>query len=184
MAMDTGDMGDYEAVKKAILKKYDVSEESYQQKFRSREKKKESYSELATNLMDLCCKWLAECTTLSEVQEKLVIEQFVSTLPEEVRGWVREHKPAMCAEAGQWADKYTQARAAPPSAPGKPAAAKKSAETGTKKCYICGQTGDVAWKCLSSSKTLKPSGASSGKPPLQYTRAAGRPPWQEQQQQQ
>ena len=29
MAMDTGDTGDYEAVKKTILKKYDVSKESY-----------------------------------------------------------------------------------------------------------------------------------------------------------
>lgn len=175
MAMDTGDTGDYEAVKKAILKRYDVSEESYRRKFRSRVKKKEeSYSELATNLMDLCRKWLTECTTLSDVLEKLAIEQFVSTLPEEVRVWVREHKPATCAEAGQWADEYTQARAAPPSAPGKPAATKKPTETGPKKCYTCGQTGHVAWNCPSSSRSFKPSGASTGKPPLQYARGTGR----------
>ena len=42
--------------------------------------------------MDLCWKWLTECTTLSDILEKLVIEQFVSTLPEDLRVWVHEHE--------------------------------------------------------------------------------------------
>ena len=41
MAMDITDMADYEAVKKAVLKWYDVSEELYSSKFRLRTKKKE-----------------------------------------------------------------------------------------------------------------------------------------------
>ena len=41
MAMDITDTADYEAVKKAVLKWYDVSEELYSSKFRLRTKKKE-----------------------------------------------------------------------------------------------------------------------------------------------
>ena len=164
MAMDIGDMADYEAVKKAILKRYNVSEEAYRQVCSRTKNKEESCLELTTDLMDLCRKWLTEYTTLSDVLEKLVIKQFVSMLPEELRIWVHEHKPMTCAEAGQWVDEYTQAGATPLSTTGNHVAAKKPAETGQKKCYACGQTGHVSWN-YPSSKAFKPGGAPSGKPP-------------------
>ena len=39
-----------------------------------------------------------------------MLEQLVSTLPENVRIWVKERKPKTSIEAGQLADDYTQAR--------------------------------------------------------------------------
>ena len=51
--------GDYESVKQAILRRYDISPETYRQRFRAaRRKEQEAYSELATRLEDLAKKWL------------------------------------------------------------------------------------------------------------------------------
>ena len=94
MAMATDEVADYELVKKAIMDRYDVSEESHRRTFRARMRcKDESYTELTTNLLDLVQKWLAECLTKEEVLEKLAIEQFLNHAPEDVRVWVQERKP-------------------------------------------------------------------------------------------
>ena len=120
MAIDTKDTGDYPIIKKAILQRYDVNEESYRRKFRARARKtEESYTNLATDLMDLGRRWLQDCKTAEDVLEKIAIEQLLSALPEEVRVWVREHQPKTCAEAGHWADEHAQARSAPLMTPGK-----------------------------------------------------------------
>lgn len=52
--MDDEDARDYDTIKKAILQRYGVSEESYRQKFGARIRKPgESYTNLATDVMDL-----------------------------------------------------------------------------------------------------------------------------------
>ena len=75
MALGNEEAGDYECIKWAILKRYDVSEESYHRKFRERSKtKEETYSDLATSLLDLANRWLEECSSKEEVIEKLATE--------------------------------------------------------------------------------------------------------------
>lgn len=59
-----------------LRKQYDVNEESYRCRFRSRtHKKDESYTNLATDLMDLVQKWLSDCKSLNDALEKLGIER-------------------------------------------------------------------------------------------------------------
>ena len=66
--------GDYSEVKKAILRRYDISPETYRQKFRAAKKKDyEAYAELATRLQDLAEKWLTGCDTVSAVLGKVVL---------------------------------------------------------------------------------------------------------------
>ena len=114
MAMDNDNAKDYDTIKKSILQQYGVSEESYRQKFCARRRKnEESYTNLATDIMDLGKKWLSDCGSVQEMLEKIAIEQFLSAVTEELRVWIREHKPKTCAEAGHWADEYMQARTAP-----------------------------------------------------------------------
>ena len=145
MAIDTEEAGDYMAIKRAILKRYDVNEESYRRRLRARTRKPdESYVNLATDIMDLGRKWLSECKDLSDALEKIGIEQLLSVLPEEVRVWVREHKPATCAEAGHWADEYAQARSAPLVVPKKSGSTRPS---GGVNCHSCGQLGHIARFC-------------------------------------
>ena len=54
VALPSDTAGDYEEVKKAILRRYDISSETYRQRFRAeRRKEQEAYSEHATRLQDL-----------------------------------------------------------------------------------------------------------------------------------
>ena len=119
------------------MKRYDVSEESHRRKFRDRSKTKEElYSELATSLLDLANRCLEECSSKEEVIEKLATEQFVTKASEDVRVWIREHKPKTCAVAGQWADEFQLARRNSRAPAQKP---------GPRRCHKCNQPGHLPY---------------------------------------
>ena len=105
------DARNYAEVKAAILRRYDINEETYRQRFRAtRRKDGESYMELVIRLQDLFKKWIAGSKDIEEVCEKVVVEQLLNTMPSDLRIWIRERKPATGAEAGNLADNYLQAR--------------------------------------------------------------------------
>ena len=57
-AMSTEDASTYEEVKTAVLRRYDISAETYRQRFReTRLKEGKTYLELATRWLDLASKW-------------------------------------------------------------------------------------------------------------------------------
>eukprot|EP00731_Ephydatia_muelleri_P006652 Em0003g900a len=110
-AMLSEEAVDYERVKAAILKRYDINEETYRLRFRSVMKiLDESHREVAVRVKDLAKKWLKQQATAEAVVEVVAQEQLLNTLPSNVRVWVRERKPTTCLEAGQLADDYAQAR--------------------------------------------------------------------------
>ena len=87
----------------AILRRYDISEETYRQRFRStRRKEGEAYGELVVRLQDLLRKWITGCNSVETVLEKVAMEQLLNTMPPELRVWVSERKPTTGCEAGGW----------------------------------------------------------------------------------
>ena len=64
----------------------------HRQRFRAAKAKElESPTEIVTRLMDMAAKWLEECETRTKVIDMIVMEQFITMLPEEIRVWVKEH---------------------------------------------------------------------------------------------
>ena len=78
-AMPAEEAGDYEALKIAILRRYDICEETYRQRFRGAERKEdETYRELAVRVMDLLTKWMKDkMDSVHTILEQMAIEQLM-----------------------------------------------------------------------------------------------------------
>ncbi|XP_019206784.1 zinc finger and SCAN domain-containing protein 23-like [Oreochromis niloticus] len=95
-AMDEERAHHYEGLKAALLTKFDISPETYRQKFRSNTVPPgESPTETYYRLKGLYRRWIRpEQHTKEEMGEAIILEQLIRVLPGEVRTWVREHEPA------------------------------------------------------------------------------------------
>ena len=103
------------------------------------------------HLGDLFRKWTADCTTVEAVAEKMITEQLLNMMPNDLRIWLSEKKPTSCREAGCWADDYVlvQQRSwvdVPRSIQDcKQPSGSPNCDTG--KCHVCAQPGHWAWNC-------------------------------------
>ncbi len=150
-ALTLDDSSNYELVKQAILKRYDITEEAYRRRFRAIMKKTdESYQEFRSSLEDLGQKWVtsAGCNTVEALREVLVREQFINQLPEETRVWVLEHKPDTSLRAAELADDYAQARLDVRQT------STKSQPPRRRTCFVCGKSGHIASECRSRESKL------------------------------
>ncbi len=168
-ALNADDSAKYKEVKAAILRRYDINEETYRQRFRTaRRKEGEAYVELAIRLEDLLKKWMAECETVEAVAQKVAIEQLLNTMPADLRIWVGERKPKTSSEAGRLADDYLQARrresGLPTKSTGQPWETRRKERSGgeTRKCHACGQEGHLARNCPKKGTEPPPPRGSDG----------------------
>ena len=156
-AMPVAESGKYDGVKAAILRRYDIDEETYRQRFRLAAKKmpEETNRELATRLQDLFRKWTKGCDTMEKLAERMIMEQLLNTMPSSVRIWVSERKPKTSQEAGQLADDYQQARRRTQHGVNwnQPQEIKKEATT-LKRCHTCNQVGHLAQDCPKGNKSV------------------------------
>ena len=85
-AMPSTEAKDYDAIKAAVLGRYDVNEETYRRRFCSATKQQdETYWEQSICLLDLQNKWLRNCTSVKKMAELICLEQFYETLPVEIK---------------------------------------------------------------------------------------------------
>ena len=93
--MDAAKSKEFEEVKHAILKRCNINEETYRQRFRNTKKKiDESYVETEVRLKDLAAKWLKPTERTKEGLVNVIIrEQLVNAMPKELQLRVRERKP-------------------------------------------------------------------------------------------
>ena len=112
-AMGRANAADYAEVKAAILHRYDIIEKTYRQWFQSAKRgegKQHMYLELVICLHDLLEKWMKTCDTLEKVKEKIVIEQVLKTMPQDLRMWLQDRKPTSEDQTGQLSDDYAHSR--------------------------------------------------------------------------
>ena len=109
----------YDKVKEAILRRYEINEETYRQRFRQdRKKGEESYREYADRLGDHFVRWTDSQSI--PLKELIMLEQFLTGVPEDLRIWLRERKPASLRQAATLADDYALARKSCQRNPGRP----------------------------------------------------------------
>eukprot|EP00731_Ephydatia_muelleri_P004053 Em0002g229a len=154
-ALPGEDSGNYEAIKTAILQRYDITEEAYRRRFRGITRGSgETNRELSVKLMDLLRKWMKSCTSMEEIQELIGMEQFLNTLPANKRLWVMERKPKTCIQAGELVDEYEHARREESQRYPENVKGTRSEQ----KCSFCGKAGhseDVCYKKTTKEETSR-----------------------------
>lgn len=102
---------------KPTLRGNGTNSETFRQRFR-----KFHYQEVAgpreafSQLWELCCRWLRpEVRTKEQIVELLVLEQFLTVLPREIRKWVQEQ----CPESGEEAVALVEDLEREPGRPGR-----------------------------------------------------------------
>ena len=144
-ALSSEDSKTFTKVKEAIFKHYDINKETYRQRFRSTKAKEgESPTEMIIRLTDMAVKWLKEHDTREKVTDIIVMEQFITMLPEEIRVWVKEYKPETSMIAAKLAEDYQQARNTAEDNQGR--SKDKPPEEG-KCCLVCHKVGHLAREC-------------------------------------
>ena len=146
--LSTEDASDYNKLKEAILQRYDITEESYRQRFRAIKRKSgESSKELVARLNDLALKWLKSCKSPEEVRDKIVLEQFLNMQSDELKVFIRERKPKTSKEAGRLADDFFQARKESGSERDRRSQETRRQEKPGRHCLKCGIAGHIARDC-------------------------------------
>ena len=149
-------------MKGAILRRYDITEETYRQHFRSAKKRREESNwELVARLTDLAGKWMKLYETREKMLDQVVLEQFLRTLGDEMRVFVCERHPKTSEEASKFADDYLQARKFETETRN----SKKDGDKSARHCLQCGKPGHLKQDCRL--KLTKPQEQEKGHSPSQ-----------------
>ncbi|XP_054832508.1 zinc finger protein with KRAB and SCAN domains 4-like [Eublepharis macularius] len=107
-SLSSQDREDYGKVKMAILQREANVRERQRQHFRQFcYQEMEGPRAVYGRLQQLCCQWLkTERHSKEEILELLILEQFLTILPQEMQSWVREHGPESCMQAVALAEDF------------------------------------------------------------------------------
>lgn len=108
LSLDTCDRQDYDKVKAAILKREPMTAEKRRQEFRQfRYQEARGLRDACRRLKELCYRWLKpESRSKEEILELLILEQFLTILPEEIQNSVWEQGPENCTLAVAMAENF------------------------------------------------------------------------------
>ena len=109
LALEPADRKVYVTVKAAILLSIELCAEAYRSRFRTwRKSDKQTHVEVARELMSQFKRWrdAAEVTTLDDLCEVMLLEQFKNITQERIVDRLNERKPKTLLEAARWADEF------------------------------------------------------------------------------
>lgn len=103
---------DYDKVRRAILRRYELTSEAYRLKFRTTRKEREdTYEEWRVILQGFAERWMETCEvtyTYEGLKDLMLIEQMLESSPPYMQSWLREQKPKTSKEVAELADHYVE----------------------------------------------------------------------------
>ena len=167
--LPTENCADYDLVKAAVLKSFELVPEAYRQKFRTQRKtENQSYVEFLRekeNALDKWCDSKRIDGDAEKLRQLILAEEFLNCVPEEVRVHLSERKTDVTYEMAALADEYilthrkTKERTftgnrvkfkAESSPEGRPKEGNRrtfQSSSRTVVCYKCGKAGHIAIRC-------------------------------------
>lgn len=148
---------DYDRVKLALMKRYDLTEDGYRRKFRtSKPEVDESPEQFIVRLERYLLRWLQLSHTeqsFEGLKDLIVEEQFIDSCPKELAIHLRERAPETLDQIAKIADQYLEAHgkqlfSSATKRPSKTEETKNSqSETTAPQCYKCNAHGHKAINC-------------------------------------
>ncbi|XP_026094089.1 uncharacterized protein LOC113066406 [Carassius auratus] len=116
LAMDENLADGYDHLKDALLQKFNISAETYRQRFRAVNiPEGESPTETYHRLRNLFQRWVRpDLHSKEEIGELIILEQLLRVLPYDSRTWVKEHEPESGLAAAKLAQQYQNAHRSGP----------------------------------------------------------------------
>ncbi|KYO48505.1 hypothetical protein Y1Q_0022689 [Alligator mississippiensis] len=107
-SLNARDARDYGKVRAAILRGCNISTEMQRLRFRQfRYQDAKGPREVYCHLRELSHRWLKpEIRTKEQIMELLILEQFLTILPEEIQSWIWVRHPETCAQAVSLAENF------------------------------------------------------------------------------
>ena len=163
--LPTENCADYDLVKAAVLKSFELVPEAYRQKFRTQRKtENQSYVEFLRekeNALDKWCDSKRIDGDAEKLRQLILAEEFLNCVPEEVRVHLSERKTDVTYEMAALADEYILTHRKTKEKPYTGSKVKFKAELRPKEenrrtfqsssrtvvCYKCGKAGHIAIRC-------------------------------------
>ena len=163
--LPTENCADYDLVKAAVLKSFELVPEAYRQKFRTQRKtENQSYGEFLRekeNALDKWCDSKRIDGDAEKLRQLILAEEFLNCVPEEVRVHLSERKTDVTYEMAALADEYILTHRKTKEKPYTGSKVKFKAELRPKEenrrtfqsssrtvvCYKCGKAGHIAIRC-------------------------------------
>ncbi|XP_075683474.1 uncharacterized protein LOC142652014 [Rhinoderma darwinii] len=181
--------GDYDAIKQALIRKYNLTPEVYRKRFRTLQRgPNDSYSDVVDGLRINLQQWIRgfSITTFEGLEDLIIKDQLLHICPVEVRQFVLDREPKDAAQAAHIADAYLANREPAVRKPsianwkgGKPTtntfsfANRPSGGPGpvpptrpafdSRRCFVCNKLGHLSTTCPEKKKNAplpKPPGSS------------------------
>ena len=160
------DSNDYDVIKKAILKRYDLTASTYRDKFRAcKQDPNETFREFYTrslNYFEHWCQMERVGDNFRTLVDVIMREQLINSSSKDLQVWLKERKPKSVEEMIEFAEAYQSAHRGsvmnkvptqnnPKDNKGKcqeqKTASVNSQGKSEKKCFLCHRTGHFISKC-------------------------------------
>ena len=182
-SMPATEANDFKGLKTALLKRYQLTEDGFRNKFRtSKPESGETVFQFVARLSRYFKRWV----DLTEVEQNnialsdlLIHEQFIGTCSESMRLFLRERVPQSVEEMTKLAEQFMEAHGGsitmtkrqqnsdrPPSRPvlqpARPPVVQQNAGNKDKTCYYCGKKNHVIAECRIRERDMRKQSAAAG----------------------